>query len=35
MTVTATRVPDRAVRRLSATLYGYAFLTDLVPTPFS
>ncbi|MEV4809083.1 MFS transporter [Micromonospora avicenniae] len=30
MTVTATRVPDRAVRRLSATLYGYAFLTDLV-----
>ncbi|MEU4679222.1 MFS transporter [Micromonospora sp. NPDC023737] len=30
MTVTATRVPDRAVRRLTATLYGYAFLTDLV-----
>ncbi|TDC29984.1 MFS transporter [Micromonospora sp. 15K316] len=30
MTVTSTRVPDRAVRRLTATLYGYAFLTDLV-----
>ncbi|MEV6369949.1 MFS transporter [Micromonospora musae] len=30
MTVTSTRVPDRAVRRLTATLYGYSFLTDLV-----
>ncbi|MFI7593335.1 MFS transporter [Micromonospora sp. NPDC049359] len=26
----AARVPDPAVRRLSATLYGYAFLSDLV-----
>ncbi|MGV9213007.1 MFS transporter [Micromonospora sp. RB23] len=26
----ASRVPDPAVRRLSATLYGYAFLSDLV-----
>ncbi|WP_433538570.1 MFS transporter [Micromonospora sp. CA-249363] len=26
----ASRVPDLAVRRLSATLYGYAFLSDLV-----
>lgn len=26
----ASRVPDPAVRRLTATLYGYAFLSDLV-----
>ncbi|MET8525182.1 MFS transporter [Micromonospora sp. NPDC005172] len=30
MTHLAARVPDPAVRRLSATLYGYAFLSDLV-----
>lgn len=26
----ASRVPDPAVRRLTTTLYGYAFLSDLV-----
>ncbi|MBG6104214.1 MFS family permease [Micromonospora vinacea] len=30
MTPIASRVPDPAVRRLTATLYGYAFLSDLV-----
>lgn len=30
MTHLASRVPDPAVRRLSVTLYGYAFLSDLV-----
>ncbi|WP_410812542.1 MFS transporter [Micromonospora sp. 067-2] len=30
MTHIASRVPDPAVRRLTATLYGYAFLSDLV-----
>ncbi|MFC0007720.1 MFS transporter [Micromonospora siamensis] len=30
MTVTSARVPDTRVRRLAATLYGYAFLTDVV-----
>ena len=30
MTLTASRVPEPAVRRLTATLYGYAFLSDLV-----
>ncbi|GGO19615.1 MFS transporter [Micromonospora parathelypteridis] len=30
MTHLASRVPDPAVRRLTATLYGYAFLSDLV-----
>ena len=30
MTPFASRVPDPAVRRLTATLYGYAFLSDLV-----
>ncbi|MFC5925123.1 MFS transporter [Micromonospora vulcania] len=30
MTLIAARVPDPAVRRLTATLYGYAFLSDLV-----
>ncbi|MBQ0902306.1 MFS transporter [Micromonospora sp. U21] len=30
MTRIATRVPDPPVRRLTATLYGYAFLSDLV-----
>ncbi|MGI5521225.1 MFS transporter [Micromonospora sp. CA-259024] len=30
MTRIATRVPDPVVRRLTATLYGYAFLSDLV-----
>ncbi|SCE92066.1 MFS transporter [Micromonospora mirobrigensis] len=30
MTVTTARVPDTSVRRLAATLYGYAFLTDAV-----
>ncbi|MEU5785068.1 MFS transporter [Micromonospora lupini] len=30
MTHLASRVPDPAVRQLSATLYGYAFLSDLV-----
>ncbi|MFC3502539.1 MFS transporter [Micromonospora krabiensis] len=30
MTLTSTRERDRGVRRLSATLYGYAFLSELV-----
>ncbi|MFD6568489.1 MFS transporter [Micromonospora profundi] len=30
MTHIASRVPDPAVRRLTVTLYGYAFLSDLV-----
>ncbi|MEU7974371.1 MFS transporter [Micromonospora sp. NPDC049089] len=30
MTLIASRVPEPAVRRLTATLYGYAFLSDLV-----
>ncbi|MBM0202163.1 MFS transporter [Micromonospora sp. STR1s_5] len=30
MTPIASRVPEPAVRRLTATLYGYAFLSDLV-----
>ncbi|MCO1594351.1 MFS transporter [Micromonospora sp. RHAY321] len=30
MTLIASRVPDPAVRRLTVTLYGYAFLSDLV-----
>ncbi|MCG5472459.1 MFS transporter [Micromonospora sp. LAH09] len=30
MILIASRVPDPAVRRLTATLYGYAFLSDLV-----
>ncbi|MEU8185289.1 MFS transporter [Micromonospora sp. NPDC049044] len=30
MIPSATRVPDPAVRRLTTTLYGYAFLSDLV-----
>ncbi|MFE9190168.1 MFS transporter [Micromonospora sp. NPDC007208] len=30
MTSISSRVPDPAVRRLTATLYGYAFLSDLV-----
>ncbi|MFF4879816.1 MFS transporter [Micromonospora sp. NPDC000668] len=30
MTHLASRVPDPAVRRLAVTLYGYAFLSDLV-----
>ncbi|WBB68577.1 MFS transporter [Micromonospora sp. WMMD812] len=30
MTLTSARVRDRGVRRLSATLYGYAFLSELV-----
>ncbi|MEU5907010.1 MFS transporter [Micromonospora sp. NPDC047527] len=30
MTHLASRVPDPAVRRLTVTLYGYAFLSDLV-----
>ncbi|HEY0697748.1 MAG TPA: MFS transporter, partial [Micromonospora sp.] len=28
--VTTPRVPDTRARRLAATLYGYAFLSDLV-----
>ncbi|MEV1147134.1 MFS transporter [Micromonospora sp. NPDC049799] len=30
MTLTSVRPPDRPVRRLAATLYGYAFLSELV-----
>ncbi|MFI6262673.1 MFS transporter [Micromonospora sp. NPDC051006] len=30
MTLTRTRAPERGVRRLAATLYGYSFLSDLV-----
>ncbi|MFI9528489.1 MFS transporter [Micromonospora rosaria] len=30
MSLTPARVPERAVRRLAGTLYGYAFCTDLV-----
>ncbi|MER7893151.1 MFS transporter [Micromonospora sp. NPDC094482] len=30
MTLTRTRAPERDVRRLAATLYGYSFLSDLV-----
>ncbi|RKN39659.1 MFS transporter [Micromonospora endolithica] len=30
MTLTSVRPPDRRVRRLAATLYGYAFLSELV-----
>ncbi|TWH70356.1 hypothetical protein JD77_05381 [Micromonospora olivasterospora] len=30
MVLISTRVPDTSVRRLAATLYGYAFLSDLV-----